>query len=185
MDVVARASIPRTVRTRATTREDASLDAPRARERATTRPTRRVALAGAVALRTFIASTTREGHAARASDGAIAYEDVVIGSGVEPLAGVDVVKVNYAVSLEETGRRVDEAKIFVFGVGTGEVVPGFDQVVGGDGSSVPPMRVGGTRRAVVPASLAYGERGAGCRAGECEIPPGSALVFEVDLVSVK
>lgn len=125
------------------------------------------------------------GHAARASDGAIAYEDVVIGSGVEPLAGVDVVKVNYAVSLEETGRRVDEAKFFVFGVGTGEVVPGFDQVVGGDGSSVPPMRVGGTRRAVVPASLAYGERGAGCRAGECEIPPGSALVFEVDLVSVK
>ena len=38
---------------------------------------------------------------------------------------------------------------------------------------------------VVPAALAYGDRGAGCRAGECEIPPGSTLVFEVELVSVR
>ena len=151
------------------------------------RPTRRVALAGAVTLIPSMVSRARQGNVARAgeSDDTIAYEDVVVGSGVEPLVGVDVVKVNYAATLEATGRRVDEAKFFVFGVGAGEVVPGFDRVVGGDGASVPAMRVGGRRRAVVPAALAYGDRGAGCRAGECEIPPGSALVFEVELVSVK
>ena len=184
--VTARASTARTVRTRASPRADASMDASRAREGAT-RTTRRVALAGAVTLIPSTVSRARQGNVARAgeSDDTIAYEDLVVGSGVEPLVGVDVVKVNYAATLEATGRRVDEAKFFVFGVGAGEVVPGFDRVVGGDGASVPAMRVGGRRRAVVPAALAYGDRGAGCRAGECEIPPGSTLVFEVELVSVR
>ena len=133
-------------------------------------------------------SRARQGNVARAgeSDDTIAYEDLVVGSGVEPLVGVDVVKVDAPGRRSRAvGRRVDEAKFFVFGVGAGEVVPGFDRVVGGDGASVPAMRVGGRRRAVVPAALAYGDRGAGCRAGECEIPPGSTLVFEVELVSVR
>lgn len=184
--VTARAPTARTVRTRASPRADASMDASRAREGAT-RTTRRVALAGAVTLIPSTVSRAGQGNVARAGerDDTIAYEDLVVGSGVEPLVGVDVVKVNYAATLEATGRRVDEAKFFIFGVGAGEVVPGFDRVVGGDGASVPAMRVGGRRRAVVPAALAYGDRGAGCRAGECEIPPGSTLVFEVELVSVR
>ena len=83
------------------------------------------------------------GARARASDGVVVVEETV-GRGVEALAGVDVVKVNYAVALADSGAGVDSAKFFVFGVGAGEVVAGFDAIVGGDGTT-PPMRVGGAR----------------------------------------
>jgi len=49
---------------------------------------------------------------------------------------------------------------------------------GGDG--MPAMAVGGTRRLVVPAALAYGERGAGGI-----IPPGAAMEFKIELLSIK
>ena len=103
--VTARAPTARTVRTRASPRADASMDASRAREGAT-RTTRRVALAGAVTLIPSTVSRARQGNVARAgeSDDTIAYEDLVVGSGVEPLVGVDVVKVD---TRRRSRRRVD------------------------------------------------------------------------------
>jgi len=41
------------------------------------------------------------------------------------------------------------------------------------------MKVGGTRRAVVPPSLAYGTTGSG------PVPPNAALVFDIALNSVQ
>lgn len=118
----------------------------------------------------------------------IEIEDETIGqAGTEPLVGIDVVKVNYAVKIADTGAKVDSAKFFVFGSG-GEVVRGFEACVYGDeGLGVAPMRVGGKRRMVVPASLGYGGRGAGCDANGagCRVPPDSRLEFEVELVEVK
>jgi FKBP-type peptidyl-prolyl cis-trans isomerase len=58
-----------------------------------------------------------------------------------------------------------------FVVGTG-VIQGFSQAVIG-------MRVGGTRRVVMPSSLAYGSQGSGT------IPPNTPLVFEISLLTVQ
>jgi hypothetical protein len=44
----------------------------------------------------------------------------------------------------------------------------------------PRMRVGGQRRLVIPSTLGYGQRGAAD-----VIPPGAALVFDVELLDVR
>ena len=62
---------------------------------------------------------------------------------------------------------------FSFVVGAGQVIKGWDQGVLG-------MKVGGRRRLTIPATLAYGDVGAGG-----VIPPGAALVFDVELVAVE
>jgi FKBP-type peptidyl-prolyl cis-trans isomerase FkpA len=60
----------------------------------------------------------------------------------------------------------------VFVVGSGTLIPGFDQGIRG-------MRVGGKRRMYIPPSLAYGSSGSG------PIPPNASIVFEVELTSVQ
>jgi FKBP-type peptidyl-prolyl cis-trans isomerase FkpA len=62
---------------------------------------------------------------------------------------------------------------FRFRLGGGEVIKGWDQGVAG-------MQVGGKRRLIIPADLAYGDNGAGG-----VIPPGATLVFDVDLVGIE
>lgn len=57
----------------------------------------------------------------------------------------------------------------------GEVIRGWDQGVGGDN----PMKVGGNRKLIIPASLGYGERGAGG-----VIPAGATLYFDIELLGV-
>jgi FKBP-type peptidyl-prolyl cis-trans isomerase len=42
------------------------------------------------------------------------------------------------------------------------------------------MKVGESRRLIIPADLAYGDRGAGG-----VIPPGATLVFDIDLVAIE
>jgi peptidylprolyl isomerase len=56
-------------------------------------------------------------------------------------------------------------------IGTGRVIKGWDQGLMG-------MQVGGKRKLLVPAHLGYGERTMG------KIPPGSNLVFEIELLEV-
>ncbi|CAI5489628.1 unnamed protein product [Closterium sp. Naga37s-1] len=60
-----------------------------------------------------------------------------------------------------------------------QVIRGWDLgILGGPG--IPPMKAGGKRTLRIPADLAYGSRGAGCRGGTCRIPPGSDLIFDVE-----
>ena len=56
-------------------------------------------------------------------------------------------------------------------IGTGRVIKGWDQGLMG-------LKVGGTRRLVVPPELGYGARQVG------SIPPNSTLTFEVTLLEV-
>ena len=108
--------------------------------------------------------------------------DVKQGTGQEATAGKAVV-VHYTGWLYDTSRpdshgakfdsSRDRGVPFGFVLGAGRVIKGWDEGVAG-------MKVGGQRTLVIPARLAYGERGAGG-----VIPPNATLIFDVELVEVK
>jgi peptidylprolyl isomerase len=103
-------------------------------------------------------------------------EDIVLGDGEEAAAG-HVVEVHYVGVSWKNGKQFDASwdrgDTFKFGLGKGQVIPGWDQGVAG-------MRVGGRRRITIPPNLAYGRRGAGGVIG-----PDETLVFVVDLLGVR
>lgn len=68
---------------------------------------------------------------------------------------------------------VDRGQHFQFPLGAGRVIRGWDQGVVG-------MKEGEKRELTIAPEMAYGERGAGA-----VIPPGSTLVFEVELARVQ
>jgi FKBP-type peptidyl-prolyl cis-trans isomerase len=100
------------------------------------------------------------------------YVDLVVGTGASPTAG-DRAEVHYTGWLED-GKKfdssVDRGEPFVFPLGAGRVIRGWDE-------GVASMKVGGRRRLIVPPGLGYGDRGAGR-----VIPPGATLIFEVELL---
>jgi peptidylprolyl isomerase len=97
------------------------------------------------------------------------------GSGPEAKAGdkvtVQYVGVNYK-NGEEFDSSWSRSEPFSFGLGAGEVIPGWDQGIEG-------MKVGGRRELIIPPELAYGEAGAPPAIG-----PNETLVFVVDLLEV-
>ncbi|MGW1465091.1 FKBP-type peptidyl-prolyl cis-trans isomerase [Streptomyces sp. NPDC001493] len=88
----------------------------------------------------------------------------------------DNVSVHYVGVAFSTGEEFDSSwnrgTPLQFKLGSGMVIKGWDQGVKG-------MKVGGRRQLIIPAHLAYGDRGAG-RA----IAPGETLIFVCDLVAV-
>lgn len=103
-------------------------------------------------------------------------EDLVVGSGDEATIGQEVV-VHYVgvgvTSGEEFDASWNRGEPFVFSLGAGYVIVGWDQGVQG-------MRVGGRRRLVIPPHLGYGDRGAGG-----VIAAGETLIFVVDLLELR
>ena len=103
-------------------------------------------------------------------------EDLSVGDGTEAQPG-HTVMVHYVGVSWSTGKQFDASwdrgDTFKFGLGKGQVIPGWDQGVAG-------MKVGGRRRITIPPNLAYGKRGAGGVIG-----PDETLVFVVDLVGVR
>jgi FKBP-type peptidyl-prolyl cis-trans isomerase FkpA len=112
-------------------------------------------------------------------DSGLQYEDTVTGAGAEAAAGQHVT-VHYTGWLRNDdgtqGSKFDSSRDrndpFVFKLGAGQVIRGWDEGVQG-------MKVGGQRRLTIPASLGYGARGAGG-----VIPPNATLIFDVELLGV-
>ena len=106
--------------------------------------------------------------------------DTVVGTGKEATSGATAV-VNYTGWLyepaapQQRGKEFDSSigrEPFSFQVGAGQVIKGWDVGVQG-------MKVGGKRTLIVPASMGYGEGGAG------PIPPNANLIFDVELLDVR
>ena len=101
-------------------------------------------------------------------------EELVLGEGAAAAAGQSVT-VHYTGWLA-SGKKFDSSKDrddpFVFPLGAGHVICGWDEGVQG-------MKVGGTRKLTIPPELGYGTRGAGG-----VIPPNATLVFEVELLGI-
>jgi FKBP-type peptidyl-prolyl cis-trans isomerase len=112
---------------------------------------------------------------AAAAPGSLVIKDVLVGEGEVAVHGKRVV-VRYEGRLA-TGPRVDSThdrgKPGEFVVGRGSVIQGLDQGVVG-------MKPGGRRQLRIPANLAYGTRGVGT-----VVPPGSELVYDVELLEVR
>lgn len=111
------------------------------------------------------------------TDSGLQYLDLVEGEGDSPKAG-DAIQAHYTGWLAETGKKfdssLDRGQPFVFQLGAGHVIPGWDE-------GIATMKVGGKRLLVIPADLAYGEAGAGGGI----IPPNANLVFEIELLDFR
>ena len=101
-----------------------------------------------------------------------------VGDGKEPVKGQKI-EAHYIGKLtngKKFDASYDRGKPLPFNVGAGQVIKGWDLgILGAD--DIPPMKVGGKRRLLIPPQLGYGDRGAGG-----VIPGGATLDFEVELV---
>ena len=107
----------------------------------------------------------------------ISGQDITVGTGAEAKSG-DSVKVNYTGTLVDgtvfdssVDPKFKHVEPFIFNLGTGQVIKGWDIGVAG-------MKVGGKRLLIIPPSFGYGDQDQG------PIPANSILIFEVELLGV-
>lgn len=106
------------------------------------------------------------------------YLDLHGGAGAMPQDGEEVT-VQMNGFLRQGGSFTQGPKQATFVLGRREIIKGIDE-------AVRTMKVGGSRRIVVPPTLGYGADGLQTQGGVIKIVPANAtLVFDLELVSVK
>ena len=109
-------------------------------------------------------------------------KDTVVGSGRQAEKGL-AVTVHYTGWLYDPNQKdgkgkkfdssLDRNDPFVFNLGGGQVIRGWDDGVDG-------MKIHGKRTLIIPPDMGYGSHGAGG-----VIPPNATLIFDVELLGVK
>ncbi len=121
-----------------------------------------------------------EKNPSRTKIGGIEFETLTQApsTGKSPIKSQSV-SVHYTGWLNENGKpgkkfdsSVDRNKPFVFHVGVGQVIQGWDKMVLN-------MKVGQKVRVYIPAALAYGSRAVGNI-----IPAGADLIFDIELITI-
>ena len=106
------------------------------------------------------------------------YLDTTVGDGAEATSGQRVTGhyTGWLYNDGTQGAKFDSSKDrrdpFVFSLGAGMVIRGWDEGVAG-------MKVGGARTLVIPSELGYGARGAGG-----VIPANATLKCDVELLAL-
>jgi len=101
-------------------------------------------------------------------------EKLTTGSGASPKTG-DTVTVHYTGWLTDGSKfdsSVDRDDPFVFVLGTGQVIRGWDE-------GVATMKIGDKVKLTIPPEKAYGSEGY-----PGAIPPNATLIFEVELLEI-
>lgn len=113
------------------------------------------------------------GFEPRASVTQLEIIDTVPGTGAEVQPGASI-------TAHYTGALVADGTIFQSSKDMGKPITfGLNQVIAGWTQGVPGMKVGGTRRLIIPAAMAYGTR-----SPSPSIPANADLVFDIELVAI-
>ena len=111
--------------------------------------------------------------APRSSVSELEIIDTEVGTGEEVMPGATI-------TAHYTGALAKNGIIFQSSFDFGEAITfSLSRVIEGWTKGVPGMKVGGTRRLIIPAAMAYGSS----RASK-NVPPNSDLVFDIDLVAI-
>src|SRR5438876_9386638 len=99
----------------------------------------------------------------------LTIEDLVVGTGDAASAGqkVSVHYTGWTIDGKKFDSSQDRGQAFLFSLGRGEVIRGWDEGVAG-------MKVGGTRKLTIPPELSYGSRVVGKA-----LPAQATLLFDV------
>ncbi|WP_339669969.1 FKBP-type peptidyl-prolyl cis-trans isomerase [Dasania marina] len=117
-------------------------------------------------------STNGQAEEVVTTDSGLQYVLLQAGSGTTHPTASDRVKVHYH------GTMINGV-VFDSSVERGQAIEfGLNQVIKGWTEGLQTMVVGEKKRFFIPSDLAYGNRGAG------QIPPGSTLIFEVELLAI-
>ena len=134
-------------------------------------------IAGLVVVTAGCGSDTAATATAPTSSAPFSQTDLVVGTGATAAAGSRIT-VAYTGWLYDTGKtdskgtQFDTNASFLFTLGVGNVIKGWDQGVVG-------MKIGGQRRLIIPPELAYGTAGSG------PIPGNATLIFDIRLLNVQ